>query len=206
MSAGWFRRISRQLFPTLYPHCSQLFVFSRGWFTGFLERYDISRRRTTRMATKLPAEYIQICNSFLRFVQRNSQLQQPQQAEQPVMSINNVLSSPSRRFPLCRILNYDKTPIPYEYTEGYTYNTKGEKTISVRSIKSGWEKRKTTLVLIIHTDGVLRLMPIIIFKGKGNMTNEERQAWNKDVKVYFDDNAYNNEELFTRWIFEELIP
>src|SRR6185437_9584071 len=84
--------------------------------------------------------------------------------------------------------------------------TKGEKTISVRSIRSSWEKRQTTLVLIIHTDGVLRLMPIIIFKGKGNMTNEERQAWNKDVKVYFDDNAYNNEELFTRWIFEELIP
>jgi len=50
----WFRRTSIALFSELYPDCSQLFVFSTGWFRGFLNRHSIVRRRLTKQASKTP--------------------------------------------------------------------------------------------------------------------------------------------------------
>lgn len=55
---SWFRQNSTQIFTTLYPECSRLFVFSYGWFTNFQKRWNLSRRRITKQATKLPIDYI----------------------------------------------------------------------------------------------------------------------------------------------------
>ena len=70
VSVGWFRRESRSIFKQLYPAQENLFVFSSGWFIGFQKRHQISRRRVTKKATKVPAEYIDFVNKFLRFIKR----------------------------------------------------------------------------------------------------------------------------------------
>jgi hypothetical protein len=63
---GWFRRESRELFATLYPESPSIFTFSRGWFTRFLQRHCITRRRITHQAQKLPEQLLEIVSSFLR--------------------------------------------------------------------------------------------------------------------------------------------
>jgi hypothetical protein len=65
-SIGWFRRESRELFATLYPESPRIFTFSRGWFTRFLQRHCITRRRITHQAQKLPEELLKTVSSFLR--------------------------------------------------------------------------------------------------------------------------------------------
>jgi len=63
-------------------------------------------------------------------------------------------------------MNFDETPIPFEYIDKKTYNTRGAKTITAKTDRSGWDKRQATLVLYIFADGVLRIQPKLIFYGK----------------------------------------
>lgn len=213
VTVGWFRRTSKKLFAEAYPDSNHLFTFSRGWFTRFLARHDISRRRVTKTATKLPGEYVKIANSFLRFIRRVSQ-----PSKDPVTPAvdQSLFSSPTRpqyqtrHFPRSRIINLDETPIPFEYLDGYTYDLKGEKTIGGKSDRSGWNKRQATLILYIWGDGELRIKPKLIFHGSsspnGKILKAESNKYSPDITVEVNETAYNNEELFKQFIEDELIP
>jgi hypothetical protein len=54
VTVHWFRRMSQQIWQTLYPQSINIFIFSNGWFWRFLRRHGIVRRRITKMATKPP--------------------------------------------------------------------------------------------------------------------------------------------------------
>src|SRR5271156_3310612 len=71
-------------------------------------------------------------------------------------------------FKLSEISNIDQTLLPFEFLERRTYNTKGSKTVWVKTARSGWDKRQATLQIILHADGVLRCKPLLIFHGKGD--------------------------------------
>ena len=202
VSAGWLRRQSKQIFEKLYPESTSVFTFSQGWLRGFLSRYNISRRRLTKQASKLPQEYVHFVSSFLRFIKRNSQ---------PINFgyLDRVLVSPRRRFPLSRIVNIDEVPIPFEFLDGYTYDICGSKTILGKSDRSGWGKRQATLILYIFADGVQRIKPKLIFHGdeaSQRIISKEGSQYSPGVTVEFNKTAYNNEVSFTRFIDEELIP
>jgi hypothetical protein len=206
VSASWIRIKAKQIFKAKYPSQGD-FVFSMGWFNGFQRRWGISRRRITKIATKCPKEYVHIVNEFLKFVRRNSQSRE-------VMSIRAIthheLSSPPRRFIKPAILNLDETPIPFEYLDGYTYELKGSKTVAGKSARSGWDKRQATLVVYIWADGEMHIKPKLIFHGapppRGQIYAQEGHLYSKDVTVEFNETAYNNEELFLKWLNEELFP
>lgn len=198
---SWFRRTSRELFKRHYPDCEQLFVFSNGWFGGFTRRCGIARRMVTKQASKLPEEYIDVTNSFLRFIRRNSQPHGP-------ASLREVLKP--NRFDLSAILNLDETPIPFEYLDGHTYDFRGARTVSGKSDRSGWDKRQATLILYIYADGIQRIKPKLIFHGvagpTGRIYQQEGHRYSNEVTVAYNATAYNNEELFEEWITEELSP
>lgn len=66
VTGGWFRRKTKLLWGQIYPYAPwATFYYSVGWLRGFFKRYMIVRRRLTKMATKLPGEYVTIVNSFL---------------------------------------------------------------------------------------------------------------------------------------------
>jgi hypothetical protein len=44
-------------------------------------------------------------------------------------------------------MNFDETPIPFEYIDKKTYNLKGAKTVTAKTDRSGWDKRQATLIL-----------------------------------------------------------
>ncbi|CCE34825.1 uncharacterized protein CPUR_08764 [Claviceps purpurea 20.1] len=186
---GWFRQRAQELFQELYPTVAHDFTFSEGWFNGFKRRWNIVPRRITKQASKLPAEYAAIASKFLRFIRRVSQ---------PIMQ--HLLT----RFPLSRIINFDETPIPFEYLDGVTYDTKGVHTVAGKTDRSGWSKRQATLILYIFADGVHRIKPTIIFHGcdgkKGKISKKEKQFYSDEVEVHYNSAAYNNEDLMCDWL------
>src|SRR5437588_12733392 len=102
---GWFCRTATALFKKHYgttdPH---LFVFSSGWFNGFLRRWNISCQALTKKASKLPEEYRRLVVNWLRFNRRNSQ---------PRNSLERAgLISDIGCYQLSNILNLDETPNP----------------------------------------------------------------------------------------------
>jgi hypothetical protein len=205
-STSWFRRQARIIFKNLYPDFpdSERFIFSNGWWRGFLRRHNIVRRKITHCASKLPEAYLEVVNSFIRFVRKIS--------VDPYRSryISSMLNHPKRRFPLHRILNVDETPIPFHYLEGSTWEMQGMKTISGKVDRSGWDKRQATLILYIFADGSLPFPPNIIFHGTptdegGRIFSTEGQLYAKDVIVEYNEHAYNNEALFGRWIDSTLL-
>ncbi|KAK5651129.1 hypothetical protein OQA88_13246 [Cercophora sp. LCS_1] len=111
-----------------------------------------------------------------------------------------------RKFVLRRIVNVDETPMPYQYLDGASYELEGAKSVIAHTIRGGWSKRQATLIPYIFANGEQYLNPLLIFRGKGNVSAVERKAYHKDVRVEFNETVYNNEELYLRWIKEELVP
>jgi hypothetical protein len=99
----------------------------------------------------------------------------------------------------------DQTPAPFEYLDGRTYNAKGDKTIWVKAEKSGWDKRQATVQLTVLGDGTMST-PWIYLKGEGNVTEEEKQRYDKRVEVRFNPKAYANEGTVLEWIEDQLAP
>ncbi|KAI0911726.1 DDE superfamily endonuclease-domain-containing protein [Ustulina deusta] len=200
VTATWFKRKATAIFGVLYPNCGSIFVFSNGWFRGFLRRHQISRRRVTHASTRVPEEIISYTNAFLQFIRRNSRYDRSW--------LNTALmSDPAEgisfsKFPRHLIINMDETPMPFEFLTGYTYDFAGVKSVEGKSDRSGWGKRQATLVLAITADGSYaeELKPLIIFHGKGNVLAKEEPLYHKGVDVRFNATAYNNEELFEGWI------
>jgi hypothetical protein len=64
------------------------------------------------------------------------------------------------------IINLDETPLPFYLGSDSSYSLKGEKTITTRVERSGWDKRQATILLIINADGSWLLKPLVIFKGE----------------------------------------
>ncbi|KAI8648651.1 DDE-1 domain-containing protein [Fusarium keratoplasticum] len=217
VTVSWFRTTAKHLFGELYPEHEQLFGFSNGWFLNFKKRHRIVKRRIANQAQKTPEEYRAIFNSFLRFLRRNTQRRTPPSPEvppkfppRPYEKIPDILDSPQRRFHNNCILNVDETPVPFEYLDGSTYALSGEKTVSGKTDRSGWSKRKGTLILPIFADRFGRLKPKLIFEGaeppKGKILQREGHLYHPGVTVELNPTAYNNEKLFLKWLNEEVIP
>ncbi|RPB01142.1 DDE-domain-containing protein [Choiromyces venosus 120613-1] len=197
---GWFLVQAgfrfRELYPTVNP---EVFQFSNGWFQGFLGRHRISLWCITKKAQKVPTEYQSLVINWLRFNRRNSQ-------PRPASFFDMVLSHAVGRFEESNICNLDETPIPFEYLEGKTYNTIGQKTIWAKAGQNGWDKRQASLVLCIFADGIPWVPPMIIFRGKGERLGRERSDYHPGVEVEFNEKAYMNDSLFLRYIEEQLVP
>jgi len=172
------------------------FQFSNGWFKQFCQRWDITLRRLTHQAQKLPCEYINYVNSFLRYIRRQCS----------TLNTKYDILTPHNCFRPSQILNMDEVPIPFEFFDGYTYHLKGEHTVSGSVSNSSWSKRQATLVLYIFADGEPRLKPKLIFHGVpgGLIDIKERPLWDARVTVEVNESAYNNEILFQKWLETEL--
>ncbi|RPA97235.1 hypothetical protein L873DRAFT_1691456 [Choiromyces venosus 120613-1] len=197
---GWFQAQARQLFSKHYGGIPNMFVFSIGWFSGFLKRWSISCRVLTKISSRLPDEYECLVINWLRFNRRNSQ---PRNHYEQAGLISDI-----GRFRLSNILNLDETPIPFEYLDGKTYNVAGSKTVTGKTERSGWDKRQATLILYIFADGIARIRPKLIFHGTSgeNIRQKEGHLWHTGITVEFNETAYNNEELFLDFIENELCP
>ena len=98
----------------------------------------------------------------------------------------------------------DQTLLPFIYDDGKTYATKGSKDGSCATGPSGLDKRQCTAQLTVFGDGVPRVRPTLIFRGKGlRIKEDERKQWDRHVNVTFQPNAWCDEEVMKDWIKTE---
>ena len=202
---SWLRRTARATFLKAYPAIDvSIFIFSNGWFFGFLARHNITLRFATNKSQKIPADYLQVCLEFIRFVRRNAQLRPGTNDELLVVG----------RYILSGICNMDESPLPFEFLDGQTYADRGSHTVQVRTTCSGWDKRQATILLCIFADGSMRVKPLILFKGAEVLTRRadlQRRAaeiaqYDPRVVVQFNPNAYANKSVLVNWITDMLVP
>ncbi|CAG8827746.1 13801_t:CDS:1, partial [Dentiscutata erythropus] len=123
-------------------------------------------------AQKLPAELETQQQAFLNFIQyRRIQYD----------------------YPLPLIGNMDETPLAFDMPSNVTIDTKGNKTISIRTC--GYEKSCFTVVLACMADG-RKLPPMIIFKLK----NVPRLEFPQGVIIRANEKGWMNEMEMNFWV------
>jgi hypothetical protein len=108
----------------------------------------------------------------------------------------------------------DQTPLQFEFLSSKTYAIKGEKTVFVKSVRSGWDKRQCTLQILVHADGIPRCKPLLIFHGacdkrqhpKWPVLKKEYKLYDKRVAVIFNPKAWSNTDLMVEWIRYHYTP
>ena len=98
----------------------------------------------------------------------------------------------------------DQTPLPFVLDDGKTYADKGSSEVWCVSGSSGLDKRQCSVQLTIFADGVPRVRPLVIFRGKGlRITRKEQEAWDRRVQVAFQPKAWCDESMMKKWISEQ---
>ncbi|KFD50651.1 hypothetical protein M513_08458, partial [Trichuris suis] len=123
------------------PLCRN-FKATSGWCSRFMKRKDLVLRQKTKIAQKLPADLDDKVLDFQRYVIR----------------LRRELSS---------IGNMDETPINFDMVAHKTVDSKGVKSVLLRS--TGHEKTRFIVVLSCLADGT-KLKPMVIFKRKRDPT------------------------------------
>ena len=105
------------------------------------------------------------------------------------------------------VANVDQTPLPFTFTNGSTYESKGASTVWVQGGNSGLDKRQCTVQLTIFADGIPRVKPLVIFRGTGKrITFQEKLKYDKRVSVCFQENAWCDEAVMIRWVKHQWKP
>jgi hypothetical protein len=104
------------------------------------------------------------------------------------------------------ILNMDQTPIAYSYHSNKTLDTKGSRTIHVRTSTTD-TKRVTVTVTVTVSDGKM-LPPFMIFKGapKGRIASCEFVTYPATGKYACQRMAWMDEDQMHAWIDLVLTP
>jgi hypothetical protein len=155
--------------------------FSNGWFQGFRRRNHISLRCRTKVAQHMPEEMRPKVVNFLRFNRRNMEAREDSDCGSVERSAE-VEATRVGRFLLSHISNMDQSPMPFELsTIGCTYDRRGGKTVQLKGVGKGWDKRMCTLQLTIHADGLPHTKPLLLFGGKEGEGTRARKA---EIKRY----------------------
>ena len=91
---------------SLYGNSTSVFKTSSRWMFAFMRRYNLSRRRRTKVSQKLPSQTEELLKNFYQF-------------------INHLKIEKS--FELSNILNMDETPVWFNMTGNFTIDNIGEK-------------------------------------------------------------------------------
>jgi hypothetical protein len=175
-------------------------MFSSGWYNGFKRRYNISLRSGTKRAQKSPDELFPVIQNWLQYNRRLTVVRPdslcgiPQGPDVPIVG----------RFKLSEIANMDQSPLAFEFLKGKTYAKRGDRTVTLKGVRSGWDKRQCTIQLVVFADGVMRCKVLIMFKGHPTKRSTHRQAeykqYHKSVIVIFNEKAYANTSNLIDWV------
>ncbi len=149
---------------------------SKMWFRRFLKRHNLSLQKPKRQQKLTLPEAHHRVTEFLTFVRKSASrvLNLGLSGSFPDRDICNVDESPLALFgdQSKASINYVNTP---NEVEGRLSN-----------------KRFCTLILCVFGDDNSRVGPALIFKGKGRVSEHEKNEYDKSVKVYFSETAFMN--------------
>lgn len=98
-------------------------------------------------------------------------------------------------------VNADECPVPFDAAGERTDAMKGTKHVWVRRLAAaGQEKRQATVIHTLFGDGQPRVPPLVVFRGKGNVTAAERAQHDHRVRVTFQPNAWVNTSIWQSYL------
>ena len=109
------------------------------------------------------------------------------------------------RFKPYQRFNVDQSPLPFVIEKKSTYEELPDKNESrqhkvwISQPGAGLEKRQCSLQIVFRPEGQQPRIAIV-FRGKGFITEDERQAYHKDVDVYFQTNAWVDTAISVEWV------
>lgn len=113
------------------------------------------------------------------------------------------------RFEPSKRLNVDQVPLPFAINVTRTYEVPVPKEqrrhhrVWVNQPGSGLEKRQCTLQLAFGPETIIR--PTVIFRGLGRrISKDETMAYDKDVHVMFQTNAWADTKISKDWVKQSL--
>ena len=95
----------------------------------------------------------------------------------------------------------DQTPLPFIMDDNKTYEITNSSDVWCVSGPSGQDKRMCTVQLTVFADGIPRIKQLIIFRGKGlRISKNEKQQYDKRVRVVFQSNTWCDKPVMKEWI------
>ena len=161
-------------FVETYPDAKDKFLASESWFYRFLHRHKLALRRKMKIGQQLPQKLNEKIIDFQHFV---------------------IKQRRQYKYNLNEIGNMDETPIYFDMVGSTTIETKGAKTVQIRT--TGNEKNRFTCVLTVLANGS-KLPPLVIFKGKRTPKNLP-----KEILVLMHPKGWMDEVGMQQW-FEKI--
>ena len=190
------------------------FKATNPWLCGFVARFALSWRRATNRKSKSVISRLPAVKLYLaRLARRLARHARPAIVGPPCTPPSRVPLPPGSYAtgiaPWCRV-NVDQVPFEFESDVRYTYDDKGAKAVHVAGAHGQHkESRFGTLQLMVNLSGVAELQPqlVIVFRGQGlKVKQQELDAYDKRVKVYFQRKAWMDDALCLRWLNEVFAP
>ena len=137
-----------------------------------MSRHNLSNRRKTTVAQRLPEDYAEQQSEFLSYV---------------------MYLRKENEYPLSLIENIDETPMSFNLPSNTTVKQSGSKIVSILS--TGHERSNFIVVLACLADGT-KLPPVIIFKLK----KIPREEFPEGVVIRANSQEWMNEKEMIWWI------
>ena len=169
---------AKVFYKEINPDSSDEFQGSKGWFTRFSNRYNLTIRKKTTQTQRLPSDYIPKVQRFLLYAKDKLE--------------NNQYS---------QIIAYDETAVWYDSVGNTTIEKIGKEDVALAS--TGHDKQNITVGLAYCSDGT-KLKPMVVFKGKGCTQEDKILKSRKDINVVYSDNGWFNADLINDWVNKTL--
>ena len=213
VSARVIRAIMRRHVNALHAADKAVtFKASNRWLGAFCNRFAFAHRRATNRKSKPVAERLPAVRRYIARLARRlarhvrapivGPLQPPLLEDLPVSPYPMGIES------YCRV-NVDQSPFEFDSDMSRTYCTKGNKAVHVASAHGQHkESRFGTFQILVNLSGIRELQPklVIVFRGQGRVKQQELDAYDKRVIVYFQRKAWMDDALCLRWLHEVYAP
>jgi hypothetical protein len=171
------------------------FVASNHWLVRFAERHQLVVRRATNKKELSIDDRLPLIQAFHLSLQTFV-------SKPPALNESN--DAVFGRYLPANCFNMDQSPLFLDSTSNETYDRRGTLTVGVAKRK-GSDQRFATLTICVRLDGtpenpVKQPFISVIFKGTGQrISQEERNAYAKDVFVDFQPKAWTDSRTLERW-------
>jgi hypothetical protein len=200
---------ARVLMKRLYPdNPENLFKGGKDWRARFLARFNFTIRRKTNRKNVTWEETRPILQRY--FKRLRMRLSTP--------AVTTLVVHPKwGTYMNWQRANVDQSPLPFTNCADITYEEIGAKRVPINQGNDAWHKRQYTAQLAFRpalpprptTEAAAALYdkhlqhqprPAIVFRGKGCVSQAERDSYHDDVDVYWQANAWVDSRVANEWV------
>ena len=156
---------------------AEQFSASAGWCANFFMRFRLTMRMKTHQSQRSPEDLIPTLTEFLLYLKKYF-------ADHPAMTKSSIFAM-------------DETAVWFDSTGSRTVEVIGAQSVPLAS--TGHDKANVTVALCAAADGK-KLLPYIIFKGKGKTAEDKELKASRDIVVSYSDNGWFNSDLTVDWL------